>query len=251
WYHSLQVQVTKRFSQGLSVVGSYTLAKSIDSSSTDNLGAEVANPFNLHQEIGRSDWDRRNSFVVSWLYSPAVHLSNRWANGLLGGWTFTAIQTVESGLPITFWEGQDVALDGTQNSQQHAQLAPGASDGTIQLSHPNRNTFVNDFFNAAAFINPNALAPGTYGDSGRGLISGPGFANTDFSALRDFALHESVKLQFRAEMFNLFNQVNFSLPNSYANSALITSSGTLANGGTFGQIQSTVSGTGRQIQFAL
>jgi hypothetical protein len=251
WYHSLQVQVTKRFSQGLSVVGSYTLAKSIDSSSTDNLGAQVANPFNLRQERGRSDWDRRNSFVVSWLYSPSVHFSNRLANAALGGWTFTAIQTVESGLPITFWQGQDVALDGTQNSQQHAQLAPDATDSTITLSHPNRTAFVNDFFNAAAFINPNLVPPGTYGNSGRGLISGPGFANTDFSILRDFPLRERLKLQFRTEMFNVFNQVNFALPNSYANSALVTSTGALANGGTFGQIQSTVSGTGRQIQFAL
>jgi carboxypeptidase family protein/TonB-dependent receptor-like protein len=251
WYHSLQVQVTKRFSQNLSVVGSYTLAKSIDTSSTDNLGAQVANPFNLRQERGRSDWDRRNSFVVSWLYSPSVNLSNRWARALVNGWTFTAIQTVQSGLPITFWQGQDVALDGTQNSQQHAELAPGATDSTIKLNHPNRNAFVNDFFNASAFVNPNNLPPGTYGNSGRGLISGPGFANTDFSVLRDFALRESLRLQFRTEMFNLFNQVNFSLPNSYANSALVNADGTLSNGGTFGQIQSTVSGTGRQIQFAL
>jgi outer membrane receptor protein involved in Fe transport len=251
WYHSLQVQATKRFSHGISVVGSYTLAKSIDSSSTDNLGAQVANPFNLHQEKGRSDWDRRNAFVVSWLYSPTVHLSNRFANGVLDGWTLTGIQTVQSGLPITFWQGQDVALDGTQNSQQHAELASGATDSTIQVSHPNRTAFVNNFFNAAAFVNPNALPPGTYGNSGRGLISGPAFANTDFSVLKNFVLHENVKLQFRAEMFNLFNQVNFSLPNSYANSALVSSDGSLANGGTFGQIQSTVSGTGRQIQFAL
>lgn len=100
-------------------------------------------------------------------------------------------------------------------------------------------------------MNPNLLPPGTYGDSGRGIISGPGFANTDFSILRDFKLRERLTLQFRTEMFNAFNQVNFSLPNSYANSAVVTPSGTLANGGTFGQIQSTVSGTGRQIQFAL
>lgn len=251
WYHSLQVQVNRRFSEGLSVVGSYTLSKSIDSSSTDNLGAQVANPFNLHQEIGRSDWDRRNAFVVSLLYSPSVHLSNRFAAAILGGWTLTAIQTAQSGLPITFWQGQDVALDGTQNSQQHAELAPGATGATITLSHPNRNAFVHGFFNAAAFVNPNLVPPGTYGNSGRGIISGPAFANTDFSILRDFTLHENLRLQFRTEMFNSFNQVNFSLPNSYANSALITPSGTLANGGTFGQIQSTVSGTGRQIQFAL
>jgi hypothetical protein len=251
WYHSLQVQVTKRFSQGLSVVGSYTLAKSIDSSSTDNLGAQVANPFNLHQEKGRSDWDRRHSFVVSWLYSPSVHLSNRLANYALNGWTFTAIQSVASGLPITFWQGQDVALDGTQNNQQHAELAPSATGSTIALSHPNRDAFVNDFFNAAAFVNPNLVPPGTYGNSGRGILSGPGFANTDFSVLRNFPFTERLRLQFRAEMFNVFNQVNFSLPNSYANTAVVTSNGTLANGGTFGQIQSTVSGTGRQIQFAL
>jgi hypothetical protein len=169
----------------------------------------------------------------------------------LGGWTVTAIQSVESGLPITFWEGQDVALDGTQNVQQHAELAPGATASTIQLSHPNRNAFVNDFFKASAFVNPNLLPPGTYGNSGRGIISGPAFANTDFSVLRDFRLRESLKLQFRAEMFNLFNQVNFNLPNSYANAALISPTGTLENGGTFGQIQSTVTGTGRQIQFAL
>ncbi len=193
WYHSFQVQVTKRFSQGFSVLGSYTLAKSIDTSSTDNLGAQVANPFNLHQEKGRSDWDRRNSFVASWLYTPSVHFSNRLLTGVLNGWTFTAIHTLQSGLPITFWEGQDVALDGTQNSQQHAELVPGTSVSTIQLNHPNRNAFVQDFFNAAAFVNPNLLPPGTYGNSGRGILSGPGFANTDFSVLRDFTLHENLE----------------------------------------------------------
>ena len=130
---------------------------------------------------------------MSWLYSPSVHLSNRIANYALNGWTFTAIQTAESGLPITFWQGQDVALDGTQNSQQHAELAPGATDATITLNHPNRNAFVNDFFNASAFVNPNLVPPGTYGNSGRGLISGPGFANTDFSILRDFPIQERMR----------------------------------------------------------
>lgn len=250
WYHSLQVQVTKRFSQDFSVIGSYTLAKSIDSSSTDNLGATVANPFNLRQERGRSDWDRRHAFVASWLYSPSFHFSNRLANGLLGGWTLTAIQSVQSGLPITFLQGQDVALDGT-GGNQHAQLTPGATVSTIEMNHPNRNAMVNNFFNSGAFVNPNLVPLGVYGDSGRGLISGPAYANTDFSVLRNFGLRENLKLQFRAEMFNLFNQVNFSLPNSYANASNVDPSGALINGGTFGQIQSTVSGTGRQIQFAL
>jgi hypothetical protein len=238
WYHSLQVQVTKRFSHGFSVLGSYTLAKSIDSSSTNNLGGSVANPFNLRQERGRSDWDRRHSFVASWLYTPPIHFSNKLANSTLGGWTFTAIQTVQSGLPLTFLQGQDVALDGTGGGQ-HAQLEPGAAVNTIEVDHPDRNAMVSHFFNTAAFVPVNLVPLGTYGNSGRGIISGPAFANTDFSVLKDFTLRESLKLQFRTEMFNAFNQVNFSNPDSSVNS------------GTFGTILSTVSQQGRQIQFAL
>ncbi len=55
WYHSFQAQVTKRFSKGFSILGSYTFSKSIDTSSTDNLGGTVANPFNLRDKRGRSD----------------------------------------------------------------------------------------------------------------------------------------------------------------------------------------------------
>jgi hypothetical protein len=238
WYHSLQLQVTKRFSNNVSVVGSYTLAKSIDTSSTDNLGGTVANPFNLRQERGRSDWDRRHSFVVSWLYMPPLRFSNPWANSILGGWTLTAIQTVSSGLPITFYQGQDVALDGTFGNQ-HAQLQSGATVSTIELSHPDRNTMVNRFFNTDAFVPVGSVPLGTYGNSGRGLISGPAYANTDFSILKDFSFREQKRLQFRTEMFNVFNQVNFSNPNSYVNS------------GNFGSVLSTVSQQGRVIQLAL
>jgi hypothetical protein len=98
---------------------------------------------------------------------------------------------------------------------------------------------VNEFFNTAAFVNPNNSPPGSYGNSTKGMITGPAFANTDASLLKDFTLPQSFRLQFRLETFNLFNQVNFSNPNSTANS------------GAFGQIQSTATGTGRQLQLAL
>jgi Carboxypeptidase regulatory-like domain/TonB-dependent Receptor Plug Domain len=237
WYHSFQMQVTKRYSNGLSVLGSYTLSKSIDTSSTDSLGGTVADPFDLHQEKGRSDWDRRHIFVASWLYTPPIHFKNKLSTSLFGGWTFTAIHSLQSGLPITFWMGQDVALDGTFGNQ-HAQLAVAATVGTIQINHPSRAVEVSQFFNTAAFVNPNNVPLGTYGNSGRGLISGPAFANTDFSAIKDFAIREPLRLQFRAEFFNVFNQVSFSNPDSYANS------------GTFGQILSTATQQGRVVQFA-
>jgi len=238
WYHSFQAQVTKRFSKGISVLGSYTLAKSIDSSSTDNLGATVSNPFNLKSERGRSDWDRRHAFVASWLWQLPFKFNSRLADSLLGGWTLTAIHQIQSGTPLTFWLGQDVALDGTGNAGgQHAFLMPGITAGNISISHPDRNAFVTQFFNTNAFV-PVAQDPaGWYGNAGRGLISGPAFNNTNFSVLKDFKIREHWRLQFRAEMFNVFNQVNFNNPD------------TTQTDSTFGQILSAQDG--RIIQFAL
>lgn len=79
---------------------------------------------------------------------------------------------------------------------------------------------MNEFFNTAAFVNPNNQTLGTYGNASRGLIYGPAYANTDASLLKDFILPVSFKLQFRLESFNTFNQVNFANPNSYAMQAL-------------------------------
>ena len=155
-----------------------------------------------------------------------------------GGWTLTAIQTVQSGAPITFFAGQDVALDGT-GEQQYAQLQPGASARTVRISHPSRSSEVNEFFNTQAFVPTSNEPLGIYGNVSRGFISGPAYANTDASVLKDFALPKTLKLQFRAESFNTFNQVNFANPNATVSS------------GAFGQIQSTVAQTGRQLQFAL
>jgi hypothetical protein len=96
---------------------------------------------------------------------------------------------------------------------------------------------VNQFFNTAAFV-PVAQDPlGRYGNAGRGLISGPAFSNTDFSVLKNFQIREQMKLQFRSEMFNVFNQVNFNNPD------------TTETDGTFGQILGA--NPGRVIQFAL
>jgi hypothetical protein len=235
-YHSWQTQVTKRMSHGFTVLASYTLAKSIDSSSTNNLGATVSDPFDLHTERGRSTWDKRHAFVTSWLWNLPVHFENRAVNGLLGGWTLTGITTLQSGLPVVFIQGTDVALDGTGGSQ-HAQLVPGITAANISIDHANRAAFASMFFNTAAFIKPQNLPPGTYGNAGRGLISGPALANTDMSALKDFALTERLKLQFRSEWFNALNQVNFSTPNQTVSSS------------SFGRITSAASG--RVIQFAL
>jgi hypothetical protein len=236
WYHSFQTQVNKRFSGGLTVLASYTLSKSIDSSSTDNLGATVANPFNLRDERGRSDWDRRHAFVASWMYTPPLRFANPLAKTLLGGWTIAGIHTVQSGTPLTFLMGDDVALDGTFGDQ-HAQLRPGVTTKDIELDHASRNNMIARFFNTDAFVPTNQVPRGTYGNAGRGLISGPAFASSDFSLLKDFLIREPWRVQFRSEAFNAFNQVNFRNPTTTVNSS------------AFGRIRAA--GDPRVIQFAL
>ena len=255
WYHSFQTQITRRFNNGLSVKAAYTLSKSIDSSSVDCLGACVSNPFNLRTERGRSDWDRRHAFVVSWLWSPPVKFSKPWMNTAFGNWTFAGITTVQSGPPITFYTATDVALDGTVSGTYHAFL----SGQPIASSHANRAGFVDQFFNPNAFINPTCgfddtktieeqdctlssikySLLGHYGNAGRGILSGPALANTDLSILKDFAFRERYRLQFRTEFFNTFNQVNFNNPDNYVEDGP----------GTFGAIQSARAA--RVIQFAL
>ena len=145
---------------------------------------------------------------------------------------------IQSGTPLTVHMGQDVALDGTGNGGgQHAQLQPGVTTQNITLDHPNRNAMVTQFFNTAAFVPVGDVPLGIYGNAGRGLISGPAFNSTDFSVLKDFRIREQLRLQFRTEMFNAFNQVNFNNPD------------TTVTDGTFGQI--TGAQDGRVIQFAL
>jgi hypothetical protein len=240
-YNSLQIQGTKRFGHGATILANYTRAKSLDFISNNNSSGNIPDPLNLRRAYGPSDFDRRNSFYISWLYPLPFHFQNHVANSLLAGWTVTAIQTVQSGLPITVYAGEDVAVDGTGSYPgQYAEYAPGNNAGTVNISHPSRSAEVAQFFNTGAFVNPNNEPLGTYGNSSRGIIYGPAYADTDASILKDFTLPQSFRLQFRAEAFNAFNQVNFSLPNTYANA-----------GSAFGQIQSTVAGTGRQLQLAL
>ena len=221
------------------MLASYTLAKSIDTGSSPNLGSAVPNPFNLKDFRGRSDWDRRHALVASWLWTPPIRFTNKLANSLVGGWTLTGITTIQSGGPLTFVMGSDVAIDGTGGgSLQHAQLAPNITVANVVLDHPNRNAFINSFFNNTSAFVPTRLVPlGTYGNAGKGLISGPAQSNTDLAALKDFALNERWKIEFRSEFFNALNQVNFSNPNVNTSSSAL------------GRI--TGAASGRIIQFAL
>jgi hypothetical protein len=263
WYHSFQAQVNRRMSRGLTVTASYTLAKAIDMCSyiCEACGC-VSNPFQLRSIRGRSNWDRRHAFVGSWLWSPPVKFSERWKSVLLAGWSFSGITTIQSGMPMTFNNGLDVAVNGNY-APQHAFPA----GQRIPLAHSSRSAMISEFFNTGAFINPtctydSAAAQGNpqyieqsnctpfgiqysllgqYGATGRNILSGPAFSSTDFAILKDFPFKERYRFEFRSEFFNFFNQVNFRLPDT-----------NVTDGPAFGTIQATQSNsTGRVIQFGL
>jgi hypothetical protein len=240
WYHSLQLSVDRRFSKGLSAQGSYVLSKLIDDvvAPEPGLTPGVANPFNLRQDRGRGNFDRRHVVSISWLWSPDVRFSNGLATQLFGGWSMSGVHFVQSGAPLNIVMGTDVAIDGTgQQGLQHAQLAPGITHADLTVDHASRNDFVLRFFNTSAYV-PIAQTPqGTYGNGGRNVISGPASAVTNFALMKDVRVGEPLRVQLRGEFFNAFNQVNFGAPDRQRTSA------------NFGRIRGA--GAGRVVQLAL
>ncbi|HUS05186.1 MAG TPA: TonB-dependent receptor [Bryobacteraceae bacterium] len=221
-YHSAQFRVNKRFSRGLSFLGSYVLSKGLDNviSPDPGLTGGVGNPFNLKLEKGRGNYDRRHVVSASWLWSPQLHFNQPVWKRVFDGWSIGAIHILQSGAPLNFVMGTDVALDGTgQQNLQHAQLVPGITYDQISIEHPDRNAFVSRFFNTAAFVPVAQLPRGIYGNAGRNIINGPAFANTDVALMKAIAVREPFRIELRGEFFNAFNQVNFDAPNVQASSS--------------------------------
>ena len=128
----------------------------------------------------------------------------------LHGWSVNSIVFWRSGFPMTVSSGRDNAF---------AAVGSNRADflgGNAELSGQSHAQQIQQFFNTSLFV---ANAIGTFGNSGRNILRGPRMFNADFSVLKDTALAEQVNLQFRAEFFNIFNNVNFNNPNTNASSS--------------------------------
>jgi outer membrane receptor protein involved in Fe transport len=249
-YHALETSLRKRFSHGLSFLGSYTFSKSIDDVSSFNITGSAAspvagendlaqNPFNLAAERGRSLFDARHRFVMSYQWAlPWLRTSQQWYGKVLGGWQLNGIGTLMSGSPFTVFDSRDVSLQGSAPEiTGFSANRPNLVAGQDPNSGPHS---VNAWLNANAFqrLIPDPNSPvQQFGTAGRNIAQGPGYANWDFSMLKNVSLTESKQLQFRAEFFNILNHTNFRLPDSDISSP------------TFNQIQAAQDP--RLIQFAL
>ena len=177
------------------------------------------------------------------LSAPNKHWLNGRGSGKsnAGGWQLNGIATLLSGFPFTPQIGANRSEDGDTRNPDRPSVNPGFS-GPAVLGSPNQ------WFDPNAYILPTF---GTYGNLGRGTLTGPGLATLDFSVFKTAAISERVSLQLRAEFFNLLNRANFGPPNAtvFTNGAT-TNSTVPAVSPTAGLITTTAT-TSRQIQFGL
>jgi len=236
-YNSFSVKLTKRYSQGVTLLTSYTYARSIDVSSGIRVQGDDTlfpqNSYCIKCDRGLSAFDTRQRFVASGMYDlpvgkgKHVNITNPFANSVIGGWQVGSIFTVQSGFPIT------PTIGGTDRSGTGS--AFDRPDATGINPYPSQQTPSN-WFNLAAF----ALAPaGKLGSAGRNSLVGPGMVTWDLSLHKDFNFTEKQRLEFRWELFNAANHPVWASPNYNANSP-----------SQFGTITGTRTNM-RQMQFAL
>jgi hypothetical protein len=226
-YNSLQMALIKRYSHGFTITSNYTLSKV-----EGDFGGEII-PYTMPQDQsilwGPLDQDHRHRFTTSWVWDlPGANMQGpmKW---VIGGWQWTGVMQYQTGRPFTVNSGTDNSLDGIGNDRAKltgVSVAP--PDGSAQTV----------WFNPAAFA-VNDLR--TFGNVGRGAYYGPSLQTWDMGLFKNFRINTDMNVQFRAEFFNVFNQVNFDLPNVNR------------SGGNFGVITRTDPSFGdpRILQFGL
>ena len=206
-YNSLQVQVDKRFSHGITASANYTWSKSIDEVSyqTDLCGINIYNPYNIRAYRGVSDFNVPQRFVLNYLWqlpSPKQGV----AKVVLGGWETSAILNWQSGFPLNVFSGGDYSFSLPEVGNDLAQVLsnPHYTQGPTSAK-------LAEWFTTSSFGPP---ADNTFGNAGRNILIGPATFNIDFSAHKVFNLTERVNLQFRAEFFNFLNHAQFNNPDN-------------------------------------
>ena len=206
-YHSFQATLSKRLSNGLSFLSAYTWSKSIDDA-TDPIGfsGDLGGPQNsrdVRRERGLSIFDTRQKLTLGYTYLIPLH-GSRW----IDGWQVNGVTVLQSGQPFSVLLGFDPSL--TDSRTPRPNNAPGA------IVNKKGQLYLNPSFPIDPVTKvPIDLIPktGEFGTMGRNTFVGPGYKNFDLSLIKDTVLREKMKVQFRFEVFNLFNTTNLALPN--------------------------------------
>jgi len=219
-YHALQMKVEKRFSQGGTVLASYTFSKLMAnvSSLTGWLdsgvgsGPGIQNPYDLAAEKTLSGFDSRQRLTISYAVDLPFGPGHKFLNGgnalqkrVIGGWTVSGIATFQDGFPLA------LTATGTANGPGYGRR-PNAIAGCEKKTSGPAQSRLNNWFNSSCFTVPAAYTLGNESATDPVLRS-HGTANYDFSVGKKTEITERFKLEFRAEIYNIFNRVQFGLPN--------------------------------------
>ena len=242
-YNSVQIKAeTKSARHGIYALLGYTYSKTYDSGYSDGLGTNLGPTYWPLPGSQRLDWGLSqinvdHQFTASVTYAlpfgKGKKFGSNWngaLDGVLGNWEADVIERVLSGFPVFVFDsnnqsGVNFQQNATSNNRPNQTCSGNSSHHSIQA-----------WFDTSCFTPP---PDGELGNASRTPLSGPGFVNTDFSLIKHIPLHEGIRMDFRAEFFNLFNHTQLATPN-----------GDLNAGSQFGTINSTVNNP-RLIQFAL
>ena len=256
--NALQVRFEKRFSAGWNILAAYTYQHSIGLTDEDEaVGPEPQNTYNLRAERGSISPDFRHQFTAAGSYELPFGPGKRFFNSegparwFAGGWQLNAIVTMYSGQAITPLLSFDDTNTGSFGARPNIFSGPYSFVNATLAGCPSNSQTLQCWYNPVAFgqISPTTfvypdLAPGQtfarlYGNAGTGILRGPAQYNTDFSVFKNFPLTESLNMELRGEVFNLFNTPQFAPPNN-----------TVDIPGLSGSISSTVHSS-RQLQVAV
>ena len=253
-YNALQTEVSRRLARGLEFRANYTWSKNLDMNSgltgaqSQNQAQMILDRNDLPRDWGLSALNAASQASLSGRYELPFGANRHWLSGgrglgsrLAGGWQLNGIATLLSGFPLTPQIGANRSEDGDTRNPDRPSLNPSFS-GPVVLGNPG------EWFNPNAFILP---AIGTYGNLGRGTLTGPGLAALDVSVFKSALISERVTLQFRAEFFNLLNRANFGPPNATVFTNGTTTTSTVPAISPAAGLITTTATSSRQIQFGL
>src|SRR3954468_9950343 len=227
FYNAFEASLNKRFSHGFNVLAAYTFAKNVGNAD-GNVGGYVQNSYFPNLEHGAVAPDLRQRFTISYLYEVPVgrgrHFlgdANGIADAILGGWQVAGITAAQTGEAVTAVMSGDLSNTGSfsyrpnqvANPYDFSFDVPGQA--SLGCSNPGHQT-LDCWLNQAVFVAP-PLAPGqqaahSFGNSKIGNLRGPNLVDFDLVLQKSFKVRESQQLEFRFELFNLFNHPNFGLP---------------------------------------
>ena len=236
-YHSLQTRLSRRFGSNLTFNVNYTWSKAIDE--TDGDTDTLAYFLNRLRERAVAGYDRTHVFTLDYIYQvPDVgkHLGNNPVlNFVVNNWQLSGVTRLWSGLPLS------IGSNGNA----------GTLGGGPRANYLGGNIIIKDYANRQ-YIDPLVFGrpvDGNLGNTGRNWLRGPGFTNFDFSIFKDFKFTEKIKLQYRAEFYNIFNHLQWVGVNTGISATNPGDAVTTATRGTSGQLTSTRDP--RNIQMAL